>query len=70
MCFFPSLSTYCFVALSLCILGIVAALPFEVLGEYGQPTFQRGALHVYFQRCLISIFKPQREEIRDARAVN
>jgi len=29
-------------------IGIIAALPFEILGEYGPPTFQRGVLHVRF----------------------
>jgi hypothetical protein len=34
-------------------LGIVAARPFEVLGEYGPSHgFQRGVLHVYFSAPL------------------
>jgi N-acetyl-beta-hexosaminidase len=32
------------------LIGIVSALPFELLGEYGPPLFQRGVLHVYITR--------------------
>jgi N-acetyl-beta-hexosaminidase len=32
------------------LIGIVSALPFEVLGEYGPPLFQRGVLHVYITK--------------------
>lgn len=29
-------------------VGIMAAVPFKIVGEYGPPLFQRGVLHVYF----------------------
>ena len=31
-------------------LGLVSALPFKLLGEYGDPWFQRGLLHVYYPK--------------------
>ena len=37
-------------------VGIVSALPFEVLGEYGPPDFQRGVLHVYFESLGLHAF--------------
>lgn len=37
-------------------LGIVSARPFTVLGEYGPPTFQRGALHVFFSHVALHVF--------------
>jgi endonuclease/exonuclease/phosphatase family metal-dependent hydrolase len=37
-------------------IGIVAVLPFEVMGEYQLPSFQRGVLHVYFPSLHLNVF--------------
>jgi hexosaminidase len=31
-------------------IGYVSSIPFEVIGEYGPPLFQRGLLHIYYKR--------------------
>ena len=38
-----------------CPTGIVAASPFQILGEYGPPVFQRGLLHVYMAKLQLHI---------------
>ncbi len=37
-------------------IGLIAALPFAVLGEYKEPHFQRGVLHVYFSQMKLHVF--------------
>jgi hypothetical protein len=37
-------------------IGLVSSFPFEVLGVYGPPSFQRGCLHVYFKDIHLHAF--------------
>jgi len=37
-------------------LGVVASVPFEVVGVHGLPYFQRGCLHVYFEVFHLHVF--------------
>jgi hypothetical protein len=37
-------------------IGIVSAVPFEVLGEYYPPSFQRGLLHVFMKSLGLHVF--------------
>lgn len=37
-------------------IGIISSIPFQVVGEYGPPTFQRGVLHVFFPSIQLHVF--------------
>jgi endonuclease/exonuclease/phosphatase family metal-dependent hydrolase len=37
-------------------VGVMAAVPFQIVGEYGPPLFQRGVLHVYFDTLDVHVF--------------
>lgn len=36
-------------------IGFLAAMPFDVIAEYGPPRFQRGVLHVYFASIHLNV---------------
>jgi hexosaminidase len=36
-------------------LGVISALPFQVIGQFGPPSFQRGVLHVYLPKLSLHV---------------